>query len=240
MNSTSIQLPEKAYFSITEIAERWGCAIDLVTHYLDEGRLREAIHVDVVPPFFTAFVDTRKAAKLLKVKGERWPGAENLSLEVLEACGLAGRPRWLYVNRKNVRLGCFDCVEDLDGNSYVLLATPSEGEREIRRINLGEVGQFVITREERDRFERLYAINGELREAEASYRRHTTPHLEILKGAIAEFFEPRRSRDAKKEEVVRWIIAEMEKKGGKPAKYVAESMFTIIKPVDHNPKRRKG
>lgn len=38
-------LPEKEYFSKSELAQRWECGLDLVDDYLKRGLLREAIHI---------------------------------------------------------------------------------------------------------------------------------------------------------------------------------------------------
>lgn len=69
---------------------------------------------------------------------------------------------------------------------------------------------------------------------------YSTPHLVILNDAIAEFFEPRRERDAKKEEVVGWIKSKMTAFGMTDSENIAQAIFTIIKPVDHDPKKRRG
>lgn len=68
---------------------------------------------------------------------------------------------------------------------------------------------------------------------------YQTPLLKILAAAVTEFFEPRRTRDAKKEEVVEWIKKRMETAGLSPSDNLAEAIFTIIKPADHNPRQRR-
>jgi hypothetical protein len=69
---------------------------------------------------------------------------------------------------------------------------------------------------------------------------YTTPLLAILRAAVDQFFHPRRSTDAKSEEVVEWIIAEIDRAGLPESRKVAEAMFTIIKPNDHDPKKKRG
>jgi hypothetical protein len=69
---------------------------------------------------------------------------------------------------------------------------------------------------------------------------YSTPHLEVMDAAIANFFSPRGDKDAKKEEVVDWIKARMIAAGGDSSDNVASAMFTIIKPVDHDPRKRRG
>lgn len=69
---------------------------------------------------------------------------------------------------------------------------------------------------------------------------YTTPHLVILNAAIAEFFEQRKERDAKKEEVVDWIKNKMTASGMADSDNIAQAMFTIIKPSNHDPRKRRG
>lgn len=69
---------------------------------------------------------------------------------------------------------------------------------------------------------------------------YTTPLLTILRAAVDQFFHPRRNTDAKSEEVVEWIIAEIDRAGLPESRKVAEAMFTIIKPNDHDPKKKRG
>lgn len=69
---------------------------------------------------------------------------------------------------------------------------------------------------------------------------YSTPHLVILNAAIAEFFERRRDRDAKREEVVDWIKSKMTASGMADSDNIAQAIFTIIKPVDHDPRKRRG
>jgi hypothetical protein len=69
---------------------------------------------------------------------------------------------------------------------------------------------------------------------------YSTPTLVILNGAISEFFEPRRDRDAKREEVVDWIKAKMIAAEMADSENIAAAIFTIIKPADHHPRKRRG
>lgn len=43
---TVIDLPEKDYFSRQEIAERWGCDVELINYYIKHGLLHEALHTE--------------------------------------------------------------------------------------------------------------------------------------------------------------------------------------------------
>ncbi|SFH60632.1 hypothetical protein SAMN05216299_1333 [Nitrosospira sp. Nsp14] len=68
---------------------------------------------------------------------------------------------------------------------------------------------------------------------------YSTAWLDILTRAIAQFFNPRRDLDPKREEVVEWIISEAAKAGLPQSKNIAVAIFTIIKPDDHDPKKKR-
>lgn len=69
---------------------------------------------------------------------------------------------------------------------------------------------------------------------------YSTPWLNILNAAIDEFFNPRQSQDTKKELVKKWILEEAKKNGLEPSNNIADAIFTIIKPIDHNPRTKRG
>lgn len=51
MRTLTFQLPEKSFFSREELAERWGCKVDRIAHYIDDQRsLREAMRSCHLPP----------------------------------------------------------------------------------------------------------------------------------------------------------------------------------------------
>jgi hypothetical protein len=68
---------------------------------------------------------------------------------------------------------------------------------------------------------------------------YSTKWLEIMKAAISEFFDPRRNPDAKKDEVIAWINAKAVKAKLGESTSVASTIFTIIKPEHHNPKKER-
>ena len=69
---------------------------------------------------------------------------------------------------------------------------------------------------------------------------YSTKWLEIQQAAIAEFFSPRHEVDAKKEEIVSWIIWMAGEAGIKAPENIAKAIFTIIKPENHSPKIRRA
>lgn len=68
---------------------------------------------------------------------------------------------------------------------------------------------------------------------------YTTPWIEVMRSAILQFFHPRPPRDPKRDEVVSWIKNEAQKRGWDASDNVAQAVFTIIKPEDHNPRKPK-
>ena len=69
---------------------------------------------------------------------------------------------------------------------------------------------------------------------------YSTPWLTIQQAAITEFFNPRRNPDAKRDEVVAWIKQQAEKAGLPDSNNVATTIFTIIKPANHDPKKKRA
>lgn len=69
---------------------------------------------------------------------------------------------------------------------------------------------------------------------------YTTDLLGILNLTINEFFNPRRSVDAKKDEITEWIKTKGKELKINVSDNVADSIFTIIKPNDHNPKIKRA
>jgi hypothetical protein len=67
-----------------------------------------------------------------------------------------------------------------------------------------------------------------------------TPWLSILIEAIHQHFPEGREIDPKKASVVEWILEKAKKEGITESKNIADAIFTIIKPQNHNPKKRKG
>jgi hypothetical protein len=67
-----------------------------------------------------------------------------------------------------------------------------------------------------------------------------TPWLSILIEAIHQNFPEDREIDPKKANVVEWILEKAKKEGIAESENIANAIFTIIKPQDHNPKKRKG
>ena len=68
---------------------------------------------------------------------------------------------------------------------------------------------------------------------------YSTSWLTIQQATINQFFKPRRDPDAKKEEIVEWIKATATKAGLTVSTNIATAIFTIIKPENHDPKKKR-
>lgn len=68
---------------------------------------------------------------------------------------------------------------------------------------------------------------------------YSSKWLEIQQAAIAQFFNPRRNPDAKKEEVIEWINTQAVSAGLGESNNIASTIFTIIKPENHDPKKKR-
>ena len=69
---------------------------------------------------------------------------------------------------------------------------------------------------------------------------YSTKWLEVQQAAIAEFFSPRHEVDAKRDEVVLWVAAKAREFKITNPNRIAASIFTIIKPEDHSPRKRRA
>ena len=143
-------------------------------------------------------------------------------------------------------------LQDLDGCKYKLVSK-EDPDREVS-VDISELiscmyhsGKFswdwhperaIISREERDRFERKHGIRpggGVVPVPE-----YTTDYMDIMHQAVAAFFEPRHRHDPTKESVTAWIAERMADAGLEVSNKLCGAMFTIIKPSDHNPKKDRG
>jgi hypothetical protein len=90
------------------------------------------------------------------------------------------------------------------------------------------------------KYNSFYKSETNLGSGEKPLDNYSTDFLDILNLAVNNFFNPRKNLDAKKEEVTEWIIS----KGAELEIYVssnvADAIFTIIKPDDHNPKIKRA
>lgn len=69
---------------------------------------------------------------------------------------------------------------------------------------------------------------------------YRTDLLTIQELAINEFFNPRKIYDAKKDEITEWLKLKGKELHVEVSDNIADAIFTIIKPNDHNPKIRRA
>jgi hypothetical protein len=77
-------------------------------------------------------------------------------------------------------------------------------------------------------------------ESEKTVTNYSTKWLLIQQDAISQFFQPRRNPDAKKEEIIEWINSQAVVRGLGASNNIASTIFTIIKPENHDPKKTRG
>jgi len=247
-------LPEKGWFTLEEVAGRWGCTVDELLHHGGQGVLELCIYRHI----------KGCSQSYSNLAGEN-------ECEIEPSKGVGGG--WVYRPWYVAPIcSTVDMTWDFD-HSPLLAISPLD----IRRIEFrggaliehGMVGVFscsymgntnlpfnekdqehtidtlLVTRLERDRFEREYRIGayaGTMPDLSKSDTQniYTTDYINIMHAAINEFFEPRQSIDAKKDEVVAWIKAKLSEAGLLDSDNVATAMFTIIKPSNHSPRKRRG
>lgn len=74
----------------------------------------------------------------------------------------------------------------------------------------------------------------------ASQDSYSTDLMNILNLAVNNFFNPRLMVDPKKDEITEWLKAKGKELNVNVSDNVADSIFTIIKPNDHNPKIKRA
>lgn len=244
----TVNLPEKAYFTLEESAKHWDCAPERVLHYIHEGLLRPAIESKLLEDLMKLDLKAATNVEGGSFASRLWKQGETTAIyrintEQLHQFGHL--PRFVYFNGRDVisnnKRGFVTVIETFDSTEYGLTDYDIFSNETTCTPYLFEVTSFysapVITLEERDRFESEHGLSTGRTTEPGSY---TTPHLEILQEAISQFFTPRRDPDPKKLEVVEWIKSRLLERGMDPSDNISEAIFTIIKPPDHNPRRRRG
>jgi hypothetical protein len=87
---------------------------------------------------------------------------------------------------------------------------------------------------------KLYETTESKISASAIFPPYETDLLKLLNLAISEFFNPRKIIDAKKEEVTQWLKDKGAELNIVVSDNMADSIFTIIKPKNHNPKIKRA
>lgn len=187
-----------------------------------------------------------------------WAATGRVSLGVLYEIHGFELEKYQYIDSLPDSSTASDSVKEFAGFVYIPSAYFQDMEREggnlnfysVRLMNGRDVSNMAIVENdecETRPLEQIYIHSNDLRKLLASGTpatsakvMYSTPTLAILNATVKEFFEPRRDKDAKKEEVVEWIKEQMKAAKMVDSDNVAAAIFTIIKPVDHDPRRRRG
>jgi hypothetical protein len=184
-----------------------------------------------------------------------WAATGRLSLGVLYEIHAFDVSDYKYISSKQIIEGTTpDSVDDFNGFVYVDTHNFQDMERlggDLRfsmiRLMNGRAIMRRPPRMETRSLDQIYIHSNDLRKLLASGTPATsgkaiysTPTLAILNASVNKFFEPRREKDAKRDEVVEWIKEQMKAAKMPDSDNVAAAIFTIIKPVDHDPRRRRG
>jgi hypothetical protein len=136
-------LPEKEYFALEEIERRWGTERVDTTYYAENGLLEIAMRVIGVV-IETGIIETEPNGRWFRLLEDhrRYSG-----LLALRACDLA-----VLLRRGSMTIRCFGAGEERYGD----IVEPEDG-IEVHACDL------VVTRTERNRFERAHALDDQVK-----------------------------------------------------------------------------
>jgi hypothetical protein len=145
-----------------------------------------------------------------------------------------------FRNRSEVKL------QDIEGYDYIgdyILYIASHDNTQITL----KITDLVVTTDEINRFSHLNrkhiksnTSSNNVSEVNLNVSTYITPWLTLLERAKIEHFPDNRNIDPKKDVVTDWILQEAYKLGINPSEHIANAIFTIIKPENHNPKKKRG
>ncbi|MFT6402335.1 MAG: hypothetical protein ACJAW1_001498 [Glaciecola sp.] len=182
-----LKLPEKSYFSHEELALRWQCEQSLIDHYINEGWLREAVDAKenyILKSLFD--INNSKILEKLEQLNE-YISIEKLGERLLENhkdiydfISYIKPTRFVYILGKNHSLSqlpynlskdevnpIFFCSTVFTSFSGDLIFSGKLNDKEITGDEKSQLNfespilsydDLVITREERDRFEKEYNL----------------------------------------------------------------------------------
>lgn len=227
----------KTYLSFAELKEKWGITSDEL-HYLIQDR-----------------TVTPSIAWNGYASPYHWERNENggTSLKPTQNKNNVRLNDWVYLNLPTTTGNCdyefsyctkklFTHSEDfaldtwfqlMDGNSEIAIACIGRKFIEEHAVFMKEGIEFSETLE----LDISHTLTGDISQKKLAY---TTDTLNLLNLAITEFFNPRQSVDARKEEVTEWLKTKGTGLTPPISDNIADAIFTIIKPNDHNPRKRRG
>lgn len=206
---------EREYYRVSAAAAELGCDVDDLIHWAATGRISLGVLYEIGP---IGAIDHKYFEPFSEAKTPD-------SVDDFQG--------FVYVDTHN-----FQDMERLGGDLKFSM---------IRLMNGRAIMKRRPPRTETRSLDQIYIHSNDLRKllaagtpATTGKAIYSTPILAILNATINEFFQPRRDRDAKREEIVEWIKEQMKAAKIPYSDNVAAAIFTIVKPVDHDPRRRKG
>jgi len=227
---------EREYYSIAEASSMLGCSVRDLVHLGAINKLSLFVLLDKRP---------------LKVR-----------VEDQEIYSLYGQYDWRHTGLAMVKPVDLVSMES-DNNRQSILTRVSSLREEptfvteyIQKATDGFISEFIITYElledlifNRDDLIVLMAdmkhfANKNITEialdkSTESISSYSTDLIKMLNLAINEFYIPRRSTDPKKDEVAEWLKSKGKFLKVNVSNNMADAIFTIIKPDDHNPKIKR-
>lgn len=259
-NMASAGLPEKNWFKLDEIAERWGCSVDLLTHYAETGMLRVCANFHRVTG---TEVILRSNAKGEEVTVERVEssapvgGIYGIRAEDIAALNRYGRVRPSFLYKPDQKYatsvalckllaedgGRYTFIEPAD-NESIWYGFDGDGEPSwsggLPSVDYVTADKLLVTRVERNRFEEQHRIGahaGQMPSDVAPGEVVETESMRLILQASREFWstpdpeEP--TTHPPKKDVVEWL-----KEKGMTGR-LADAMATIIRPDWAHAGRRK-
>jgi len=232
---------DKRYLTFSELQEKWGISLDQIHYLIQEETLVPAIAWNGYVRSFTWTIND---------KGESF-----LSLNTYETKMLING--WLFLRLPVPNGNCnykFSYLSNsldtkrqniLNEDWYRLLDDYNEVAKVILNRDYIELHAVFMKEVIRDVELSHFGIDSDfehvnkIQKLDTNHIPYTTDLLELQNLAINQFFSPRKIQDAKSEEVCEWIKNKGKELNLNVSTNVADAIFTIIKPYNHNPKIKR-
>lgn len=236
---------DRDYFSFNELKLRWNCTPNDIHHLIFEGHLSPCIVWNDLLAIFQWKMDDANELSLQPVKET----AEDVNFYGTD---IAKLDCWLYMV-KPTRTGKENYYFNW-ASSHAGARFPKEGDFWYK-ISYFDQGRLLTNRIEAAHIESeavfMKKVVDDLEDfmpelkiansnpAENTKPEYTTEWLLIQQEAIKMFFNPRRNPDAKREEIVEWIKDAAKSHNLEASENIAAAIFTVIKPGNHNPRKKR-
>lgn len=234
---------DKDYYSFNELKLRWNCSSDDIHYLVFDGLLSPSvIWTDLYAEFKWQLVDGELS--LLPIKESNFYGQKVIHFNdwvyLVNPTKLADSKYSLSLALKKPYTGSPKSGDIWYGASYFYDGSLKKANINNEFIEKNSVFMKKIVYDLESIFPEIGEKNDDKRSLTTLITpRYSTEWLEIQDRVIATFFNPRRNPDAKKGEIVEWIEAEAKKCKLQYSANIANTIFTIVKPHDHDPKKRR-